>query len=376
MRNSTGNIAVPKSNIVEIRDDDDDEEEDQEDEQENVELDDEDDAVIIDENGSSGGPMAALHSSMLLPGQLDDLMDPAAVASDYPPIPHFLMDDLIEPEEYKCEPCGKVFAKVTSLHMHSFQHDPNKELKCIFCNFLFLQRSSLNRHYRCRNTLHTCQVCKEAFCSHLSLRQHTCTDGMNGREFVDSATMVGGGGGGGAAAASAVTGGGGVDDEYMELSELNGAEAMAVGLSRKRNRSGNPVPAASRLVVGVNSEDVSGRDESIELSDTEPDSLVCMMCTQEMATKAELDHHVATEHGTVTKCTICCKSFRSPTILHIHMAARASKKNKIECPSCPHRFNKQSEFRKHNMYHTMKQNRPETSDEAIYSRIATKYPFK
>lgn len=348
MRNSTGNMALPKSNIVEIKDD---EEEDQEPEEQALDGE-EDDAVIIDENG---GAHLQMHSSLLLPSLLDAAA--AATATDeYPSIPDFLMDDLlVEPEEYKCDPCGKVFSKMTSLHMHSFQHDPNKEMKCLFCNFLFLQRSSLNRHYRCRNSLHTCQVCKEAFCSHLNLRQHSCGDGGTDRSYVDSSTVVAGG-----------------DDEYMDVSDLKSASSG--GESRKRNRAGNVISsAAARLSVGVNSEDVSGRDESIELSDTEPDSLACMMCPLVLNTKAELDHHVATEHGTVTKCSICRKSFRSPTILHIHMAARASKKNKIECPSCPHRFNKQAEFRKHFMYHTMKQNRPETSDEAIYSRIASKY---
>lgn len=347
-------------------DDDDDEEEEQEQE--------DDDAVIIDENGEGGGHLQ-LHSSLMLPsthsggsGHLDDLMD---TTSEYPSIPHFLMDDLIgvEPDEFKCQTCGKVFSKMTSLHMHSFMHDPNKELKCIFCNFLFLQRSSLNRHYRCRNTLHTCQVCKQAFCSHLNLRQHTCTEGMQvDRSFVDSSTVLGASGGGVGVALGL---GGGVpvvgvaeeSDEFMDVSELKGGSD-----SRKRNRAGH--------LVGVNSEDVSGRDESIELSDTEPDSLACMMCTRVLNTKTELDHHVATEHGTVTKCPICFKSFRSPTILHIHMAARASKKNKIECTECSHRFNKQAEFRKHFMYHTMKGNRPEQSDESIYSRIASKFPGK
>lgn len=378
MRNSTGSMAVHKSNVVEIKDDDDDDEENENGDQESSTNQDEEDAttMTMDMNGAHTA-LQSLHSSLLLPHAMD-LMDAAAAtasASDYPSIPHFLMDDLLmdggggDAEECKCEVCGKVFGKLTSLHMHSFQHDPNKEMKCIFCNFLFLQRSSLNRHYRCRNTLHTCQACKEAFCSHLNLRQHACQQQQDGddRSYITQENSAGGGVG-----VSAMDDA----DEYLEM------DSMGVGggdnlMSRKRNRSGQ---AMSSLVAssggGINSEDVSGRDESIELSDTEPDSLACMLCPSVLNTKAEVDQHVATEHGTVTKCTICFKSFRSPTILHIHMAARASKKNKIECPNCTHRFNKQAEFRKHFMYHTMKENRPETSDEAIYSRIASKYPGK
>ena len=362
MRNSTGSIQVQKSNIVEIRDDEED--------------DMDDDAVIIDENGGNGGGgggVDLLHSSLMLPSgtsitshptSLDDLMDTTEGPSDFPPIPHFLMDTLmagggadaddpVGSEEYKCEACGKTFGKMTSLHMHSFQHDPNKEMKCIFCNFLFLQRSSLNRHYRCRDSLHTCRVCKQAFCSHLNLRQHACTG---------EGAVVGAGGGGGNYAESSLMIAEGDENEYIDLSD------MAKQENRKRNRAGN--------AMGVNSEDVSGRDESIELSDTEPDSLVCLLCSQVMNTKAELDQHVVTEHGTVTKCPVCFKGFRSPTILHIHMLARASKKNKIECTACTHRFSKPAELRKHFMYHTMREARPGMTDEAIYSRIAQKYPGK
>lgn len=361
MRNSTGNIAVQKSSIVEIKDDD---EEEEFMDQENQEV--EDDSVMMEagnSNSNGQGMLQQLHSSLMLPNAMD-LMDSAA--ADYPSIPHFLMDDILGgdgAEEFKCEPCGKVFSKDTSLHMHSFQHDPNKEMKCIFCNFLFLQRSSLNRHYRCRNTLHTCPVCKEAFCSHLALRQHVCPEGGN-RGFIDINTAQVPGG-------SLAQDQG--EDQYLEV------DMSEVKEGRKRNRSGQVVVASGgngSARVGVNSEDVSGRDESIELSDTEPDSLACMLCPLVLNTKAEVDHHVATEHGTVTKCTVCFKGFRSPTILHIHMLARASKKNKIECPNCSHRFNKQLEFRKHFMYHTLKENRPEMSDEAIYSRIASKFPGK
>lgn len=346
------NSSVPSA-VVEIKDDEDGDEE----------MDD----VILDENGSSGAPSsfpAQLHSSLLLPA--------TAPNETFPSIPHFLMDDLLlmdesgtaasssAAEEFRCDSCDKSFSKMTSLHMHSFQHDPNKEMKCIFCNFLFLQRSSLNRHYRCRNTLHTCLVCKASFCSHLNLKQHICPSGGDEQQRIDRGNGVGGG-------VTETNSNGDFDQSPSESSEL---------LSRKRNRSGEAV-ALHRISMAVNSEDVSGRDENIELSDTEPDpDMRCMMCPDDgnplvFSTKGDLDQHVAQEHGTSTKCPICCKSFRSATILHIHMAARSSGKNKIECPSCPHRFHKQGEFRKHFVFHTMREKHPEMSDEAIYSRIGS-----
>lgn len=369
---------------VEIKDDEEEEENDEADEEAEVQraLDDyDDDDVILDENGSHSFATSQLHSSLMLPNT-----NASTTNESFPSIPHFLMDDLLmdggggggPEDEFRCEVCDKSFAKMTSLHMHSFQHDPNKEMKCIFCNFLFLQRSSLNRHYRCRNTLHTCLTCKESFCSHLNLKQHVCP--VEGAQS-DRRSRGGGGGvvsfsgnGSSSSAGAALL----VDDgDYVmtatDPAEVGGGELL---MSRKRNRSGQ---ALALTTVAVNSEDVSGRDENIELSDTEPDTdLTCMMCPVPVPfnTKAELDHHVATEHGTVVKCPVCFKAFRSPTILHIHMAARANKRNKIECPSCTHRFNKQSEFRKHFMYHTLKANRPEMSDESIYSRITCKYPGK
>lgn len=376
MRNSTGNMVHVRSSsslpTVEIKDDD---EEDEEAEVQRALDDYDDDDVILDENGSHSFVPSQLHSSLMLPPNHTN--SSGTTNESFPSIPHFLMDDLLMDgaggaggeDEFRCEVCDKSFAKMTSLHMHSFQHDPNKEMKCIFCNFLFLQRSSLNRHYRCRNTLHTCLTCKESFCSHLNLKQHVCPV-----EGVAQLDRRGGGGvafsGNGSSAGAARL----VDDGDYVMTAADQGEELST--SRKRNRSGQALPLTT---VAVNSEDVSGRDENIELSDTEPDTdLTCMMCPVPVAfnTKAELDHHVATEHGTVIKCPVCFKAFRSPTILHIHMAARANKKNKIECPSCSHRFNKQSEFRKHFAYHTMKTNRPEMSDELIYSRIASKYPGK
>lgn len=100
----------------------------------------------------------------------------------------------------------------------------------------------------------------------------------------------------------------------------------------------------------------------------------CQLCSATFVKKAQLDHHVQTKHGTVTKCGVCNKSFRSPTILHIHMVARANPKNRIKCSKCTHRFSKRSEHQKHFEYHLMKAQNPHESDSEIYATIAFKYP--
>lgn len=277
--------------------------------------------------------------------------------SDYPSIPAFLMDDL-EPNEFKCELCDKIFSKITSLHLHSFTHDMEKEMRCLFCNFLFLQRSSLNRHYRCRNTIHTCKTCNESFCSNFSLKQHTCTvdsHNMDREHLAGSANMA-------------------ADDEFLMSNGADEDEDMG-RLPRTRTKSARQ--ADSVAAAQSKDENNSGllHQQQLQLldeSDTDFESFMCMMCGAPFTNKVDMDQHVQTSHGTETKCNVCNKVFRSPTILQIHMAARASRKNRIKCPDCSHRFSKQSEFRKHYMYHTMRLSRPNASDEAIYSRIASR----
>lgn len=87
---------------------------------------------------------------------------------------HLKVYHLQEKKQFKCTKCGKSFATLEELNVHSAKHSAVKQFKCDECSKSFVHKQDLKRHrYNHTNQKpFSCQFCHKGFARRDALAQH------------------------------------------------------------------------------------------------------------------------------------------------------------------------------------------------------------
>ncbi|XP_043929810.1 zinc finger protein 770-like [Protopterus annectens] len=222
-----------------------------------------------------------------------------------------------KPRLYKCGKCGKEFSCKSKFKRHYLIHTGQKPFACLVCGKRFRQSSHLKSHQRMHSEdrPYKCTVCQVGFKNVFKFLYHQ-VDHMKSDTSQCSPLLS--------------------ESDSCQENDSNWCEKSS------QNQCGREITDTNRnqfLDAGIL-------------------KLQCPLCKKYFQSQQNLQKHQCSSSEIeavglgkkLYKCTVCCKSFRSPSKLEAHFLIHIGQKP-FECVLCGRTFRQTSHLKRHHLTH-------------------------
>ncbi|XP_068164559.1 zinc finger protein ZFP2-like isoform X2 [Antennarius striatus] len=249
-------------------------------------------------------------------------------------------------KEFTCEQCGKTCARRGDLKIHMLSHSDERPYNCSHCTKRFKHQAKLKEHERVHTgeKPHVCMLCSKQFRTHMSLAVHQythtgekplkctiCSKAFSNRNNLKKHQMIHNG-----------------EKPYSCSHCGKSCRLLQHLIFHERSHTGEKPYKCDRCGKGY----AHPSGLKMHLSSHEEKPPRCSLCGRSFAEPSEFATHKC--HETIEKphrCSLCGKCFSQSVNLKKHQLIHTGEKP-FDCKTCGKQFNDKSNLSKHLRIHT------------------------
>ncbi|XP_037047667.1 zinc finger protein 93-like [Bradysia coprophila] len=228
------------------------------------------------------------------------------------------------PDEYRCEQCGKSFTTNKALKNHIDNHVPldSRAFKCDLCTSSFAKAATLRRHVQDKHTSKNgekfpCEKCKKNYRSELLLKCHI-------RQTHDT-----------------------LHNFVCEICARQFKSKQTLQKHVFCEHATTPRPKVQCNICGNWYKNEYGLAKHMTEQHRHTDPVSCPVCNKVCPTKHRLNQHLRTAHAERKhECVLCDKAFRCPKNLKEHVATHTGE-DLYKCQYCDKKFKSSANMYSH-----------------------------
>ncbi|KAG4067427.1 hypothetical protein HA402_009664 [Bradysia odoriphaga] len=228
------------------------------------------------------------------------------------------------PDEYRCEQCGKTFTTSKALKNHIDNHVPldSRAFKCDLCTSSFAKAATLRRHVQDKHTSKNgekfpCEKCKKNYRSELLLKCHI-------RQTHDT-----------------------LHNFVCEICARQFKSKQTLQKHVFCEHSTTPRPKVQCNICGNWYKNEYGLAKHMTEQHRHTDPVNCPVCNKVCPTKHRLNQHLRSAHAERKhECVLCNKAFRGPKNLKEHVATHTGE-DLYKCQYCDKKFKSSANMYSH-----------------------------